>query len=165
MTGFGGTAGYNAAINTTAKSFPSIVRATTTGLVVSGIGLSAFWYSLLAHTLFPGDISALLLILALGTAIPMLVGLLIVKPIPLNPTSSYALAEGYDFAPSEDNFALVGMTQVALDAEADFEEEADSAPLLLHEQEFNSDRSPLSPPASIRLDIVPWTVGQHARRL
>ncbi|KIJ58792.1 hypothetical protein HYDPIDRAFT_44335 [Hydnomerulius pinastri MD-312] len=50
--------------------------ATTTGLVLSGFGLSAFWLSMLAHLLIPGDTSAFLLILALGTAIPMLVDLL-----------------------------------------------------------------------------------------
>ncbi|KIJ58855.1 hypothetical protein HYDPIDRAFT_101889 [Hydnomerulius pinastri MD-312] len=90
MTGLGGNAGLGAAVNTTAKSFPDTARATTTGLVLSGFGLSAFWFSMLAHLLFPGDTSAFLLILALGTAIPMLVGLFIVRPIPLPPSSSSA---------------------------------------------------------------------------
>ncbi|KAI9566752.1 major facilitator superfamily domain-containing protein [Boletus coccyginus] len=142
MTGSGGNAGLNAAMNTTAKSFPSNARATTTSLVISGFGLSAFWFSLLAHTLFPGDTSALLLILALGTAIPMLIGLFIVKPVPLQ-THSHALAEGYDPVPGGDSFVFVGEAQVALDTEAD----ADSAPLLSHEQEPSSYQAPFLPSA------------------
>ena len=81
----------------------------------------------------------------------MLVGLFIVKPVPPHATSSYALAGGYDFVPSEDNFALVGVAQAALDTEAEVEEEADSALLLSHEQRFSSDLAPL-PPSAIGLN-------------
>ncbi|KIJ06342.1 hypothetical protein PAXINDRAFT_100943, partial [Paxillus involutus ATCC 200175] len=49
MTGLAGNAGLAAAANTTAKSFPDSSRATTTGLVFSGFGLSAFWFSTIAH--------------------------------------------------------------------------------------------------------------------
>jgi len=91
---------------------------------------------LLAHTLFPGDISAFLLILALGTAIPMLIGLFIVKPVPL-PTSSSPTIEGYDSIPSGDGVVFAGEAHVTLDPEGDAEAEAeaDSTPLLPHEQE------------------------------
>ncbi|KAH7927046.1 MFS general substrate transporter [Leucogyrophana mollusca] len=94
MTGLGGNAGLAAAVNTTAKSFPDTARATTTGLVLSGFGLSAFYFSAIAHTAFPGDTSAFLLVLSLGTAIPMLVGLLIVRPVPMPSKQSIDGMEG-----------------------------------------------------------------------
>ncbi|KAF8550215.1 MFS general substrate transporter [Imleria badia] len=145
MTGLGGNAGSAAAVNTTAKSFPASARATTTGLVISGFGLSAFWFSLLAHTFFPGDTSALLLILALGTAIPMLIGLFTIKSVPLHPTSSHATVEGYDSIPSGDGIVFIGEGQVVEDPEADSEAEAeaDFASLLSHEQEPSSYQIPV----------------------
>ncbi|KAI6035885.1 major facilitator superfamily domain-containing protein [Pisolithus marmoratus] len=86
LTGLGAHAGVVAAVNTTAKSFPESARATTTGLVLSGFGLSAFFFSTLAHILFPGDTSAFLLLLALATSIPMLIALFVMRPVPLPPT-------------------------------------------------------------------------------
>ncbi|EGN92319.1 hypothetical protein SERLA73DRAFT_191271 [Serpula lacrymans var. lacrymans S7.3] len=83
MTGLGGNAGLASAINTTAKSFPDKARASTTGLVLSGFGLSAFYFSTIANTAFPGDTSSFLLVLAFGTALPMVIGFFIVRPIPL----------------------------------------------------------------------------------
>lgn len=131
-------------------------RATTTGLVLSGFGLSAFWFSLLAHTLFPGDTSAFLLILALGTAIPMLIGLFIVKPIPLPPTSLNARCEttieGYVPIPSGDAVVFVGESQVASDSEVDAEVDVDSVPLLSHEQEQSSYQVPV-PPSAVKLNL------------
>ncbi|OJA21335.1 hypothetical protein AZE42_07120 [Rhizopogon vesiculosus] len=94
MTGVAGSAGLAAAMNTTAKSFPDSARGTTTGLVLSGFGLSAFFFATIASVAFPGDISALLLVLAIGTAIPMLLGLVIVRQVPLPPASSRLGVEG-----------------------------------------------------------------------
>ena len=61
-------------------------HATTTGLVVSGFGLSAFVFSTIARTFFPGDTSALLLLLVLCTSLPMLAALFVVQPVPLPST-------------------------------------------------------------------------------
>lgn len=83
LVGFGSCAGGAAAINMTAKRFPESARGTTTSLVASGFGLSAFCYSAFASTFFPGDTSALLLVLALGTAIPTFITLFVVRPAPL----------------------------------------------------------------------------------
>ncbi|KAG6332576.1 hypothetical protein ID866_6511 [Astraeus odoratus] len=80
--GFGANAGLASGVNTTAKSFPESLHATTTGMVVAGMGLSAFCFSTIANMLFPGDTSALLLVLALGTSIPVLAALLVVRPVP-----------------------------------------------------------------------------------
>jgi len=68
----------------------------------------------------------------------MLIGLFTIKPVPLHPTYSHALAEGYDSVTGGDSFVFVGEAQVALDREADVEADADSAPLLSHGQESGS---------------------------
>lgn len=53
-----------------------------TGIIVSGFGLSAFLFSTIAHTIFPGNTSGFLLTLAFGTAIPMVLGWFLVRPCP-----------------------------------------------------------------------------------
>ena len=50
--------------------------------MISGFGLSAFAFSTIAHTLFPGNTSDFLLILALGTAGPMVLGWFFIRPCP-----------------------------------------------------------------------------------
>ncbi|KAG9105291.1 hypothetical protein FRC07_009422, partial [Ceratobasidium sp. 392] len=80
-TGIAGNAGITSAMNAAAKSFPDRMRGSVTGTVASGFGLSAFFFSTFAHTLFPGDTAALLLILALGSSAPMLLGFFIVQPV------------------------------------------------------------------------------------
>ncbi|KAJ6532432.1 major facilitator superfamily domain-containing protein [Mycena capillaripes] len=86
MTGVGGKAAFTGAINSTAKSFPDKARATTTGIVLSGIGLSGFFFSTLAHILFPGNTSSFLLLLSLGTALTTIIGFFFVRPIPPSAT-------------------------------------------------------------------------------
>ncbi|CAE6420344.1 putative membrane protein YMR155W OS=Saccharomyces cerevisiae (strain ATCC 204508 / S288c) GN=YMR155W PE=1 SV=1 [Rhizoctonia solani AG-1 IB] len=81
-TGIAGNAGITSAMNAAAKSFPDRMRASITGMVASGFGLSAFFFSTTAHILFPGDTGALLLTLALGSSLAMLVGVFIVQPVP-----------------------------------------------------------------------------------
>lgn len=82
MTGAGGNCGLSAAMNSTAKSFPDHMRATTVGVVLSGFGLSAFFFGTLSNWLFPGDTSSFLLFLALGTSLPVIVGFLTIRPVP-----------------------------------------------------------------------------------
>ncbi|THH01153.1 hypothetical protein EW145_g6962 [Phellinidium pouzarii] len=83
LTGAGGNGGLTGGVNAAAKSFPDEMRASTTGLVLSGFGLSAFFFSAIAHILYPGDTSSFLLLLALGTSFPMIIGFFLVRPIPL----------------------------------------------------------------------------------
>jgi hypothetical protein len=71
-----------------------VQRGTITGLVLSGFGLSAFFFATVASIAFPGDTSSLLLVLGLGTAMPMLLGLVIVRQIPLPPPSTTLGIEG-----------------------------------------------------------------------
>ncbi|KAL4247510.1 MFS transporter superfamily protein [Abortiporus biennis] len=81
LTGAGGSGGISSAINAVAKSFPESARATTTSLVLSGFGLSAFFFSTIAHVFFPGNTSSFLLVLAIGTSLPMILGVFFVKPV------------------------------------------------------------------------------------
>ncbi|PIL36479.1 hypothetical protein GSI_00168 [Ganoderma sinense ZZ0214-1] len=83
LTGVGGNGGLVGSMNATAKSWPDSRRATANGIVISGFGLSAFLFSTIAHTLFPGNTSEFLLVLAIGTALPMILGFFFVHPIPL----------------------------------------------------------------------------------
>ncbi|KAF4566261.1 hypothetical protein EYR36_011677 [Pleurotus pulmonarius] len=82
MTGVAGTAGIMGSVNTVAKTFPDRARATTTGIVLSGFGLSAFFFSTIASLFSPGDTSSLLFLLTVGTAFPMIFGFFFVHPIP-----------------------------------------------------------------------------------
>lgn len=61
---------------------------------MSGFGLSAFFFSSLSHTLFPGNTSDFLLVLALGTAIPMIFGFFFVRIIPLPSHGATAVEVG-----------------------------------------------------------------------
>ncbi|KAG6897161.1 hypothetical protein C0992_003667 [Termitomyces sp. T32_za158] len=88
MTGAGGNAGLTGAVNSTAKTFPDKTRASATGLVISGFGLSAFLFSTVSRIHFPGNTSSFLGLLALGTSVPMIFGFVFVRPVPLPPSSS-----------------------------------------------------------------------------
>ncbi|KAF8839373.1 MFS general substrate transporter [Paxillus ammoniavirescens] len=151
MTGLGSIAGMAASLNTTAKSFPDTFRATTTGLVFSGFGLSAFLFLTVAQVFFPGDTSVFLLVLALGTSIPMLVGLFIVQPVPLPPPSS---GTRYDTTTEVYNPIPIGDAGVFIadheEAEIDAEG-ADSAPLLFHAYENRSYHLP-KPSSAIEIN-------------
>lgn len=86
LTGAGGNGGLTSSVNATAKTFPDQMRASATGLVLSGFGLSAFLFSTIAHIAYPGDTSEFLLLLSLGTSLPMIIGFFFVRPIPLPDT-------------------------------------------------------------------------------
>lgn len=93
MTGVGGNSGLSAALNATAKSFPDGTRASATGTVLAGFGLSAFLFSTVGHAAFKGDAAGLLLLLALGTGLPAIIGSFIIRPVPPQLASS---ANGYE---------------------------------------------------------------------
>ncbi|KAI0333452.1 MFS general substrate transporter [Cubamyces sp. BRFM 1775] len=102
LTGIGGNGGLVGSMNSTAKSFPDKTRATANGIVISGFGLSAFLFSTIAHAFFPGNTSSFLLVLAIGTALPMILGFLFVRPIPpphIDPTRR--LEDGTPASPAD----------------------------------------------------------------
>ena len=82
----------------------------------------------------------------------MIVGLFIVKPVPVYPSSSRASIDGYDPIPTGDGVVFVGEAPVALDLEGDVEgeEEADSVPLVPLDQEPSSYQVPV-PPSAVQL--------------
>lgn len=86
----GGAAGLTAAVNAVAKSFSDKTRATASGIVLAGFGLSAFTFSTIGHLAFGGDAGGLLLLLALGCSAPMLLGSMVIKEVPSRPAE-----EGY----------------------------------------------------------------------
>jgi hypothetical protein len=65
-------------------------------LVISGYGLSSFVFTTIFHFFFAGNTSAFLLLLALGTSIPMIMGFFLVRPIPLPVQDSSHIDEGHD---------------------------------------------------------------------
>lgn len=88
MTGAAGSAGLAAGMNAVAKSFPDKLRASATGSVLAGFGLSAFFFSQISRTL-GGSTSGFLRVLAIGTAVPMFIGAIFVKPYPPAQPSEY----------------------------------------------------------------------------
>ena len=78
-------------------SLISSQRASASGLVMAGFGLSAFFFTTLSNTLLRSTTSTFLLILALGTSCLMLLGFLVVRPVPLpEQASSQSLEDGDD---------------------------------------------------------------------
>ena len=69
-------------------------RASATGLVMAGFGLSAFFFTTLSNTLLRSTTSTFLLILALGTSCLMLLGFLFVRPVPPPEQESPELEDG-----------------------------------------------------------------------
>ncbi len=151
FTGVGGNAGMMSAINATAKSFPDhIVRSTESvtlpetcstpfqraivlGVVMSAFGLSAFFFSSISHVLFPGNASDFLLVLGLGTALPMVLGFFFVRPIPLpshgiNTVEAGSSANYRPLSPSADPgvFQDHGSSSTRLVFQSDEDEEADT---------------------------------------
>lgn len=82
FTGSAGSAGLSSGMNAVAKSFPDRTRASATGAVLAGFGLSAFVFSTLGQLIYRGEAGGLLLLLAIGTALPMLVGSFVIQPHP-----------------------------------------------------------------------------------
>ncbi|GAA6017273.1 hypothetical protein JCM10207_003674 [Rhodosporidiobolus poonsookiae] len=122
LTGVGSTAGLSAAGNTVAKSYKK-KRAAALSVVLSGFGLSAFFYSTLAFLfIHPREgsrdaTSDFLLMLALGCLISMTIGLIFVRPVlhpslapspPVDPANAPDSAEEVDATaavPVEDDLA------------------------------------------------------------
>lgn len=93
IAGLGSNAGFMAAMNSTAKSFPDKMRASVVSLVVSGLGLSALLFSTLAHLVHAGNPSLFLFLLSVGAAAPALIGFFLIRPIPLPTVDGTATLE------------------------------------------------------------------------
>ena len=151
FTGIGGNAGMMSAMNATAKSFPDqivrttnpttparvclrlIQRAMVLGVVMSAFGLSAFFFSSISQMLFPGNASDFLLVLGLGTSLPMILGFFFVRPIPLPSDTTITVEAGssanyQSLYPSVDQgvFKDHGSSSTRLVFGSEEEEEADT---------------------------------------
>ncbi|PWN32787.1 MFS general substrate transporter [Meira miltonrushii] len=82
FSGLGNSGAFTAAMNAQAKSWKEERRGLCTALVLSGFGLSAFFYSTLSHTLFPGKTGDYLLLLAFGSSFSFLIGLTFIRILP-----------------------------------------------------------------------------------
>jgi hypothetical protein len=95
LTGSAGSAGLASAVNATAKSFPDAQRASATGAVLAGFGLSAFFFSSLGRVLFAGEAAGLVGLLALGTGLPMITGSFFIKAVPPANREGYERIQGH----------------------------------------------------------------------
>lgn len=120
---------------------------------MSGFGLSAFFFSSLSHLLFPGNTSDFLLVLALGTALPMVLGFFFVRPIPLPPHElAHTLEHGpdqYERVPileRDESYARRNTSQTRLlDGEdEDEEEEEHNTGLSPFQRQHSQPTGPLS---------------------
>jgi len=136
LTGSGSVGGITSSLNSTVKAFPDRVRASATGLVLAGFGLSAFFFTTLSNTLLRSTTSTFLHILALGTSSLVLLGVFI-RPIPLpDQASSQSLEDGDDVqreallpalqnqnhnctALLNDDFTIIRHTRTAIDTDGE----------------------------------------------
>ncbi|RDB20251.1 hypothetical protein Hypma_012589 [Hypsizygus marmoreus] len=147
MTGAGGNGSFTGSVNSTAKTFPDKARATATGIVISGFGLSAFFFSTISRISFAGNTSSFLQLLALGTSMPMIMGFFLVRQIPLPPVDSVA--------------SLEHAAEDAIDAGAMDVEEAENSALLEH-AEVDDAATPvqLSRRAALSQGLLPNVYGR-----
>ncbi|TEB28962.1 MFS general substrate transporter [Coprinellus micaceus] len=102
LTGAGGNGGL------TSSTFPDHMRGITTGLVISGFGLSAFLFSSISRSLLAGNTSSFLLLLAVGTSLPMIIGFFLIRPIPLDHNEK---AEQYEPVSAHPDHLAPGLSQ------------------------------------------------------
>ena len=91
-------------------------------------------FSTIAHTVFPGNTSDFLLVLAIGTSIPMILGWLFIRPIPPPTSDDVNAPEGAIQAPRPTSSRVY------------FERSDDSATWLLPENELGYDETYVQSP-------------------
>ena len=104
---------------------------------MSGFGLSAFFFSSISHILFPGNTSDFLLVLGLGTAIPMIFGFFFVRRIPLP-------SHGVEAAVSRDSYQPLA---TSADLDEYQHQDSSSTPLRIHSARESEEetREPILP--------------------
>lgn len=155
LTGSAGSAGLSSGMNAVAKSFPDRTRASATGAVLAGFGLSAFVFSTLGHLVYRGEAAGLLLLLSIGTAVPMLVGSFVIRPHPPEHEDSDDESDG------EDENALARQVSLGVDPGANeiahcherrsHEMENDNNPLLTPRRRKRRDSLASLPPTEIHI--------------
>ncbi|KAK4186879.1 major facilitator superfamily domain-containing protein [Podospora australis] len=92
LTGLGGSMAFSASVKTSAMNWPHH-RGTATAFPLAAFGLSAFFFSLCGSVIFPGDTSAFLTLLAVGTFVLIFGGFFFLRVYPHTP-SYQALPHG-----------------------------------------------------------------------
>lgn len=92
MTGLGGCLAFQASIKTSALNWPHH-RGTATAFPLAAFGLSAFFFSLVGTLAFPGNTSAFLALLAIGTCGITAFGFLFLRVYPHNVYPSVPVGE------------------------------------------------------------------------
>jgi len=118
---------------------------------MSGFGLSAFFFSSISHILFPGNTSDFLLVLGLGTAIPMVFGFFFVRRIPL---PSHSVVTAMEAGSTDDYQPLATSTDLG-----EFQHQDSSSKRLQFLSEENSEDESREPmlPSSPRMRSNPRT--------
>ncbi|TWU75577.1 hypothetical protein ED733_006466 [Metarhizium rileyi] len=93
LTGLGSCMAFAAAVKTSALNWPSH-RGTATAFPLAAFGLSAFFFSLVGATIFPGDPSAFLKLLSFGTVGLTFVGFFFLKVYPYSNYQAVSHGEG-----------------------------------------------------------------------
>lgn len=86
LTGMGSCSAFSGAIKVSATNWPHH-RGTATAFPLSGFGLSAFAFTLIAHFAFPDNTAHYLLMLAIGTFVMVFTGMIFLRMTP--PSSPY----------------------------------------------------------------------------
>jgi hypothetical protein len=154
LTGAGGSAGLSSSVNATAKSFPDQTRASATGTVLAGFGLSAFLFSTVGHIMYKGDAGGLLFLLSIGTGLPMIVGSFIIRPVP--PSSKVA---EYDPVPSGPGIIIEVDPRSSIESYHPSHSRSNSLELIRSRSPFSSARHRLSSEAA----SVPTFQPTHVR--
>lgn len=81
ITGMGSCCAFNAAMKAAVLNFPSH-RGTASALPLSAFGLSAFFFSLVSSTLFPGNTASFLLLLAISTSSIIFISFFFLRVLP-----------------------------------------------------------------------------------
>jgi hypothetical protein len=106
---------------------------------MSGFGLSAFFFSSISHILFPGNTSDFLLVLGLGTAIPMIFGFFFVRiiPLPSHGVTTIEVGSSNSYQPlatsaDSDGHQHYGSRSKILPFQSDVVDEGESCQPMLH---------------------------------
>jgi hypothetical protein len=94
---------------------------------MAGFGLSAFVFSSISHILFPGNTSDFLLVLTLGTSLPMVLGFFFVRLIPLPTHGINSVEDG-----SPKDYQPLSVSADADETPHRMHRISSSAPLLFH---------------------------------
>ncbi|KAF1949510.1 MFS general substrate transporter [Byssothecium circinans] len=100
VSGLGSCAAFQAALKTAALNWPTH-RGSASAFPLAAFGLSAFFYTLIAGTAFPGDTSGYLLLLSFGTSLVVLAALPFLHVV--DPKSGYTVLPTADHARRNSN--------------------------------------------------------------